>query len=104
LTPAITKADLSQRLGTFGAVEALDGFEKVDGVCQARRFAYVTFNNWRDEKKHFSVVRLAKLRIGEAKPDFFETGECSKSYPQLLSSTDAFIRTQNSLRKGSSPL
>lgn len=42
LTPAITADSLSQRLGSFGTVKALDGFGKVDALGQPRKFAYVT--------------------------------------------------------------
>lgn len=42
LTPAITPADLSQKLGSFGNVKALDGFGQLDGLGQPRKFGYVT--------------------------------------------------------------
>jgi RNA recognition motif. (a.k.a. RRM, RBD, or RNP domain) len=42
LTPAITKSDLSQRLGSFGTVLSLDGLGQLDAVGQPRKFAYVT--------------------------------------------------------------
>lgn len=42
LTQAITPDDLSQRLGSFGTVRALDGFNMLDAVGQPRRFGYVT--------------------------------------------------------------
>ena len=42
LTPSITPADLSQKLGSFGTVKALDGFGKVDALGQPRKFGYVT--------------------------------------------------------------
>ena len=42
LTPAITVADLSQKLGSFGSVKALDGFGKLDALGQPRKFGYVT--------------------------------------------------------------
>jgi RNA recognition motif. (a.k.a. RRM, RBD, or RNP domain) len=41
-TPALTPADLSQRLSNFGTVKALDGFGQVDAVGQPRKFGYVT--------------------------------------------------------------
>lgn len=42
LTPAITPADLSQKLGSFGSIKALDGFGKPDGLGHPRKFGYVT--------------------------------------------------------------
>ena len=42
LTPAIRPEDLSQKLGSFGTIRALDGFGQVDGLDQPRRFGYVT--------------------------------------------------------------
>lgn len=42
LTPAITPADLSQKLGAFGSVRALDGFGALDALGQPRKFGYVT--------------------------------------------------------------
>lgn len=52
LTPAITAADLSRRLSTFGAVKDLDGFGKLDALGQPRNFGYVTLEG--------SKVQLAK--------------------------------------------
>lgn len=42
LTPALRPADLSQKLGSFGTVKALDGFDKLDGLGQPRKFGYIT--------------------------------------------------------------
>lgn len=42
LTPAITSKDLSDRLGSFGTVKAMDGFGAVDNLGQPRKFAYAT--------------------------------------------------------------
>lgn len=42
LTPAITPKDLSQKLGSFGTVTALDGFGTVDALGQPKKFGYVT--------------------------------------------------------------
>ncbi|KAH9926928.1 uncharacterized protein B0H18DRAFT_303671 [Fomitopsis serialis] len=100
LTPAITPDDLAKRLGSFGAVKAMDGFGLTDAVGQPRKFGYVTLEA---TKKNLGrcessapvcslpphvVARLnscvgmnllsgvtwkgTKLRIGEAKPDFRE--------------------------------
>ncbi|KAF9649970.1 hypothetical protein BDM02DRAFT_3179499 [Thelephora ganbajun] len=78
LTPAVSASDLSQRLGTFGTVIAVDGVGALDGLGRPRPFAYVTI-----EAKNPQLARCmnllsgttwkgAKLRIGEAKPDFRE--------------------------------
>ncbi|KZT10196.1 uncharacterized protein LAESUDRAFT_756380 [Laetiporus sulphureus 93-53] len=78
LTPAITPADLSQRLSGFGTVKALDGFGLLDALGQPRKFGYVTLET---TTKNFGrcmnllggvTYKGAKLRIGEAKPDFRE--------------------------------
>ncbi len=42
LTPSITPSDLSQKLGSFGTVTALDGFGKLDALGRPRKFGYVT--------------------------------------------------------------
>ena len=42
LTPSITQADLSQRLGSFGTLKALDGFGKLDSLGQPRKYGYAT--------------------------------------------------------------
>lgn len=47
LTPSITPADLSQKLGSFGSVKALDGFGALDALGQPRRFGYVTLETTR---------------------------------------------------------
>lgn len=49
LTPAITPETLSQRLGSFGTVQALDGFGQVDALGQPRKFAYVTIETTRSK-------------------------------------------------------
>jgi hypothetical protein len=42
LTPALTIDDLSRRLGSYGLVKALDGFGKLDGLGQPRKYGYIT--------------------------------------------------------------
>ncbi len=42
LTPAITSKNLSDRLGSFGTVKAMDGFGALDNLGQPRKFAYAT--------------------------------------------------------------
>jgi hypothetical protein len=94
LTPAISSHDLENRLGSFGSVLALDGFGKLDVLGQPRKFAHVTLETTKQQLTRcmshpFDLVFLlnhspgmnalsgstwkgAKLRIGEAKPDFRE--------------------------------
>ncbi|KAI0248754.1 hypothetical protein BJV78DRAFT_1233136 [Lactifluus subvellereus] len=78
LTPAISSHHLSHRLGTFGTVAALDGLGKLDALGQPRKFAYVTLETTKTQlSKCMNVLsgstwKGAKLRIGEAKPDFRE--------------------------------
>jgi hypothetical protein len=94
LTPAITPEDLARRLNSFGTVKALDGFGKLDGVGQPRKFGYVTLegtrpqlqkcaslsgprDNYVDDVPGMNVLSGAiwkgtKLRVGEAKPDYQE--------------------------------
>ena len=111
LTPGVSASDLTQRLGTFGTVIAVDGVGALDGLGRPRPFAYVTL-----EAKNSQLTRCmwpliiqflfelratgmnllsgttwkgAKLRIGEAKPDFRERYGNSYLYGPLQS--DCFI-------------
>ncbi|KAF9264124.1 hypothetical protein L218DRAFT_979746, partial [Marasmius fiardii PR-910] len=76
LTPALTPSDLSTRLSTFGTVKSLDGFGLLDAVGQPRKFAYATLEATPAAlKRCFTSLsgttwKGAKLRIGEAKPDY----------------------------------
>ncbi|KAF7790227.1 hypothetical protein EIP86_001179 [Pleurotus ostreatoroseus] len=78
LTPAIRPTDLSQKLGSFGIIKALDGFEQVDGLGNPRKFGYVTIETTKSKLARCMNLlsgvtwKGAKLRIGEAKPDFRE--------------------------------
>ena len=98
LTPAISSDDLSRRLGSFGSVTALDGLGKRDALGQPRNFAYVTIETTKTQLLRCmqpcpnpivqfkrivlfllgmnvlsgSTWKGARLRIGEAKPDFRE--------------------------------
>lgn len=77
-TPAITTADLAKRLGAFGRVISLDGFGKLDALGQPRPFGYATIEGHRTDLARCvnvlsgTVWKGAKLRIGDAKPDFRE--------------------------------
>ncbi|KAF5344916.1 hypothetical protein D9758_011588 [Tetrapyrgos nigripes] len=78
LTPALSSSDISTRLSTFGTVKSLDGFGKLDGVGQPRKFGYVTLETTPQALKRClttlsgSTWKGARLRIGEAKPDYAE--------------------------------
>ncbi|KAG2132958.1 hypothetical protein DEU56DRAFT_422192 [Suillus clintonianus] len=77
-TPAITPADLAKRLGAFGRVISLDGFGKLDALGQLRPFGYATIEGHKTDLARCvnvlsgTVWKGAKLRIGDAKPDFRE--------------------------------
>ena len=98
LTSSITADDISRRLTSFGTVKAADGFGLPNGVGETRKFGYVTlettagklakckyslfffqFSGWTADLKNIGMNLLsgstwkgAKLRFGEAKPDFKE--------------------------------
>ncbi|EJC99650.1 uncharacterized protein FOMMEDRAFT_160076 [Fomitiporia mediterranea MF3/22] len=78
LTPQITADDLKKRFSSFGSVKALDGLGKLDALGQNRPFAYVTLETTKTQfAKCLNLLsgttwKGAKLRIGEAKPDFKE--------------------------------
>ncbi|GJE93218.1 hypothetical protein PsYK624_093770 [Phanerochaete sordida] len=78
LTPAITPADLSQKLGSFGAVTALDGFGAHDALGRPRPFGYITLQTTKAKLARCMNLlsgvtwKGAQLRLGEAKPDFRE--------------------------------
>ncbi|KAG2077653.1 hypothetical protein BDR04DRAFT_1066630 [Suillus decipiens] len=77
-TPAITPADLAKRLGAFGRVILLNGFGKLDALGQPRPFGYATIEGHRTDLARCANVlsgtvwKGAKLRTGDAKPDFRE--------------------------------
>jgi hypothetical protein len=56
LTPSVSASDLSQRLGTFGKVIAVDGVGALDGLGRPRPFAYVTI-----EAKRSQLTRCTSL-------------------------------------------
>ncbi|KAG8722962.1 hypothetical protein FRC09_005364 [Ceratobasidium sp. 395] len=76
LTPSISQNDLKQRFSTFGQVKAVDGVGKLDGLGRPRKFAYVTLESTQAKLARCmnllsgSTWKGAKLRIGEAKPDY----------------------------------
>ncbi|KAL5530966.1 hypothetical protein ACEPAG_3842 [Sanghuangporus baumii] len=78
LTPRISATDLASRFSSFGVVKALDGLGKLDALGQPRPYAYVTIETTKSQlAKCLNLLsgttwKGAKLRIGEAKPDFRE--------------------------------
>ncbi|KAK0202997.1 hypothetical protein DFS33DRAFT_1344195 [Desarmillaria ectypa] len=88
LTPSLSPADLSKRLSTFGTVKALDGFGLLDGVGQPRKFGYATLEATPAQlAKCLNVLsgttwKGAKLRIGDAKPDFAQKIEKERAEAQ----------------------
>lgn len=59
LTPSITLADLSTRLGMYGSITSLDKFGEVDALGQPRKFAYVTLETTKGKLgKCASLLRL----------------------------------------------
>lgn len=61
LTPAIRPSDLSQKLGSFGTVKALDGFDKVDGLGEPRKFGYVTIETTKTKLARCACLPLIVL-------------------------------------------
>ncbi|KAJ7597219.1 hypothetical protein C8J56DRAFT_817604 [Mycena floridula] len=84
LTPSLSETDLRTRLSSFGTVESVDGFGLLDGIGQPRKFAYATINgNPKDIAKCVNVLsgstwKGAKLRLGDATPDFTQRAEKEK--------------------------
>ena len=64
LTPAIRPTDLSQKLGSFGVIKDLAGFEKVDGLGQPRKYGYVTIETTKSKLARCAYMHLISfLRI-----------------------------------------
>ncbi|TFK20277.1 hypothetical protein FA15DRAFT_759512 [Coprinopsis marcescibilis] len=78
LTTAITADDINKRLSTFGSVKAVEGVGLLDGVGQPRKFGYVTLETTTGKLTRCmnllsgSTWKGAKLRLGEARPDYAE--------------------------------
>ncbi|KAI0705020.1 hypothetical protein C8T65DRAFT_578067 [Cerioporus squamosus] len=96
LTPAITAEDLSQRLSSFGTVTAIEGFGLLDAVGQPRKFAYATLETTKGKLARCMNLlsgvtwKGAKLRLGEAKPDYRERYELFlKEHDEVKRATEA---------------
>ncbi|TFK86521.1 hypothetical protein K466DRAFT_600266 [Polyporus arcularius HHB13444] len=93
LTPAITAKDLSDRLSSFGTVKSIDGFGLLDAVGQPRKFAYVTLETTKGKLARCMNLlsgvtwKGAKLRLGEAKPDYRE--RIQKEHDELKRAAEA---------------
>ncbi|CAE6370662.1 unnamed protein product [Rhizoctonia solani] len=87
LTPSISASDLKQRFSTFGEVRDVDGVGKLDGVGCPRKFAYLTLETTQPKLARCmnllsgSTWKGAKLRIGEAKPDYKSRHELQVNPP-----------------------
>ncbi|KAG9084902.1 hypothetical protein FRC06_003836 [Ceratobasidium sp. 370] len=87
LTPSITQNDLKQRFATFGEVREVDGVGKLDGLGQPKKFAYVTLESTQAKLARCmnllsgSTWKGARLRIGEAKPDYRARHELETNPP-----------------------
>lgn len=63
LNLAITPADLSQKLGSFGSVKALDGFGNLDALGQPKKFGYVTIETTKLKLARCTCVALLALYL-----------------------------------------
>ncbi|RPD64073.1 hypothetical protein L226DRAFT_505576 [Lentinus tigrinus ALCF2SS1-7] len=93
LTPAITAEDLSQRFSSFGTVKAIDGYGLLDAVGQPRKYAYITLETTKSKLARCMNLlsgvtwKGAKLRLGEAKPDYRE--RIQKEHEELKRAAEA---------------
>ncbi|KAG8926572.1 hypothetical protein FRC02_008797 [Tulasnella sp. 418] len=89
ITPSVTASDISSRLRSFGEVKAVDGVGLLDGTGQPRKFAYLTLETTQPKLVRClnllngSTWKGAKLRIGEAKPDYRERLAQERGEPSL---------------------
>jgi RNA recognition motif. (a.k.a. RRM, RBD, or RNP domain) len=105
LTHTISISDLTDRFSAFGIVKAIDGLGKLDALGQPRKFAFVTLEStpamhakcaytasmpsfWpaTDNLSGFNLLsgtiwKGAKLRLGEAKPDYAKRYAASPPIP-----------------------
>lgn len=78
LTPALTAADVQSRFSVFGTVTDISGFGNLDAVGNPKKFAYLTLDATEDKLRRClsslsgTVWKGAKLRVGDAKPDYKE--------------------------------
>ncbi|KZT41648.1 hypothetical protein SISSUDRAFT_229281 [Sistotremastrum suecicum HHB10207 ss-3] len=78
LTPSLSVTDIQNRFSSFGKVTDVSGFAAVDGNGDPRKFGYLTLETSKDKLARCmmsmsgTMWKGAKLRIGEAKPDWNE--------------------------------
>ncbi|KAJ4473902.1 hypothetical protein J3R30DRAFT_3707906 [Lentinula aciculospora] len=77
-SPSLSPSDLITLLSHYGLVKKVEGFGKLDGVGGVRKFGFVEVEiTDKGLRRCLSMLngtmyKGAKLRIGEAKPDYFE--------------------------------
>lgn len=78
LTPALTASDIKSRFSAFGTVSDITGFGSLDANGNTKKFAYLTLIATEDKLRRClsslsgTVWKGAKLRIGDARPDYKE--------------------------------
>src|ERR1700754_2300228 len=81
LTPSLSVADIYTRFSGFGTVSNATGFGSLDANETPKKFAYLTLDANEDKLKRClsslsgTIWKGAKLRVGEARPDFKERWE-----------------------------
>lgn len=77
-TSTLTAADLTRRFSAFGTVSNVDGFDSLNGLGERRGYGYLTFTGKKADLSRCvaslsgATWKGAKVRIGDAKPDFRE--------------------------------
>ncbi|KDQ06629.1 hypothetical protein BOTBODRAFT_39434 [Botryobasidium botryosum FD-172 SS1] len=105
LTPAISSADISSRFSSFGDVKAVDGIGALDGNGQPRKFGYVTIETTQPKLTRCvnllsgSTWKGAKLRIGDARPDYLQVLEKEKAPVQPILTDRAQKKAKKLARK-----
>ena len=78
LTPLLTQNDLQSRFSSFGTVTDVSGFDARDANGDPKPFAYLTLKTTKEKLARCigslsgTMWKGAKLRVGEAKPDWRE--------------------------------
>lgn len=81
LTPNLSATDICTRFSAFGSVTSVSGFGEFDANGDPRKFAFLTLETSEEKLKRClsglsgTVWKGAKLRIGEARPDYKERCE-----------------------------
>jgi hypothetical protein len=78
LTPSLKSSDIHSRFSAFGTVKDISGFGAIDANGDPKKFAYLTLDATEEKLRRClsslsgTVWKGAKLRVGDAKPDFAE--------------------------------